>query len=130
MKKALYISLFALVLVLVAAIGWQAIPTATPIAESDTVAPKEVPVGEYYVQVGGFTGLLGVFDDDGTITSTDARMVLQVCVGKYGDEGDIGVEGLIEYEFRLADVDQDDEITTTDARLILQYYAGKITEWP
>ncbi|MBO5797663.1 MAG: hypothetical protein J6R77_04875, partial [Clostridia bacterium] len=130
MKKAVYILMFSLVLVLVAVIGWQTIPTATPIAGSDIVEPKAVPVGEYYVQVGSFTGLLGDFDDDGDITSTDARMVLQVCVGKYGDEGDVGVTGLLEYEFRLADVDQDDQVTTTDARLILQASVGKIEEFP
>ena len=130
MKRYVLVLTFSLILVLVAVIGLQTRPAPAPIAGSDTVAPKGVPVGEYYVQVGSFTGLLGDFDDDGDITTTDARLILQAVVGKYGDEGDIGVDGLLEYEVRLADVDQDDAVTTTDARLILQAVVGKLTEFP
>ena len=63
----------------------------------------------------------GDVDDDGTITSTDARLALQLYAGK------IGAEGL---DAAMADVDGDGIITSTDARLVLQYYAGKIDRYP
>ena len=69
----------------------------------------------------GGTHLAGDVDGDGSITSTDARLVLQYYAGKItADDLDISA----------ANVDGDNEITSTDARLILQYYAGKITAWP
>ena len=85
MKKYVCTLILSLALVLVALIGLQSRPEIAPLAESDTVQPKSVPVGEYYVQVGSFTGLLGDFDDDGDITTTDARLILQAVVGKYGE---------------------------------------------
>ena len=61
-------------------------------------------------------------DGDGSITSTDARLVLQLAVEKIS-ESDLKVP-------EAADVDGDGSITSTDARLILQYAVGKITAWP
>ena len=85
-------------------------------------APLETAAADYYFK--------GDFDGDGEITTSDARMVLQACVGKYGDDGDIGVDFLLPYEFNAANVDGDTEVTTTDARLILQYVVGKIPNFP
>ena len=65
---------------------------------------------------------VGDADGDGEITSTDARLVLQLAAGKIG-ENDLVIP-------EAAEVDHDGDITSTDARLILQYAAGKITEWP
>ena len=66
-------------------------------------------------------GQWGDVDEDGEITSTDARLVLQHYAGKIGDE-DMNID--------WADVDADGEITSTDARLILQKYAGKVETFP
>lgn len=63
----------------------------------------------------------GDVDGDCTVTSTDARLVLQYAVGKVTEE-DLNVA--------LADVDSDGEITSTDARLILQKAVGKIDTFP
>jgi hypothetical protein len=65
--------------------------------------------------------LLGDADGDRLITSTDARMTLQVYAGKIGAD---------KINADLADVDGDGEITSTDARMILQKYAGKIDKFP
>ena len=65
--------------------------------------------------------LLGDADGVDGITSTDARLVLQYCVGKIKAE-DLYLEA--------ADVDGNGEVTSTDARLILQYCVGKIKNWP
>ena len=67
------------------------------------------------------TGLLGDVDEDGSITSTDARLTLQFYAGKIGEE---------DLDISVADVDGDGSITSTDARLILQKYAGKIDKFP
>ncbi|MBO5797051.1 MAG: FIVAR domain-containing protein, partial [Clostridia bacterium] len=64
---------------------------------------------------------MGDVDEDGIITSTDARLTLQYYAEKIGDD---------DLNTAVADVDRDYSVTSTDARLILQYYAGKITEWP
>lgn len=57
----------------------------------------------------------GDADGDGKITTTDARLVLEGCVGKrYVDP-------------QRLDVDWDGEVTTTDARILLQYCVGKRT---
>ena len=61
--------------------------------------------------------LWGDADDDGKVTSTDARLTLQVAADK------IGLDGL---NSKMMNVDGDDAITTTDARLILQCAAEKI----
>ena len=64
------------------------------------------------------TVLLGDVDGDGRITSTDARLVLQLSVNKIR-ETDLTVPA-------AADVDKDGKVTSTDARLILQFSVGKI----
>ena len=66
--------------------------------------------------------VLGDADGDGEITSTDARLTLQLSVGKIGEEE--------VFNALLLDVDGDGKVTSTDARLILQYAVGKIGEWP
>ena len=66
--------------------------------------------------------IIGDADGDGNVTSTDARLALQLSVGKIG-EGDIADPDAV-------DADHDGKITSTDARMILQYSVGKITEWP
>ena len=64
---------------------------------------------------------LGDVDSDNSITSTDARLVLQYYAGKiYAESLNVAV----------ADVDGDGQVTSTDARLILQLYAGKIEKFP
>ena len=63
----------------------------------------------------------GDVDGDGSITSTDARLVLQYYAKKI-TEADL--------DLSAADVDGDKAITSTDARLILQKYAGKIEKFP
>ena len=65
--------------------------------------------------------IMGDVDGDGEITSTDARLVLQLYAKKI-TEADLDVN--------VADVDGDKEITSTDARLILQLYAKKIDAFP
>ena len=65
--------------------------------------------------------LPGDVDGDGTITSTDARLVLQYYAGKVNETA---------LNIAVADVDSDGAITSTDARLILQMYAGKINSFP
>ena len=64
----------------------------------------------------------GDADGDGHITSTDARLALQLSVGKIGEEDIPHPEVL--------DVDGSGDVTSTDARLILQKSVGKIPEWP
>lgn len=64
----------------------------------------------------------GDVDGSGAITSTDARLVLQLSVGKIGEDN-IDVPA-------AADVDGDNSITSTDARLILQKSVGKIDAFP
>ena len=81
--------------------------------------------------------MLGDVDGDGAITSSDARLLLQLYTGKIlmspTGEWDFSFEnsGVDFSTFAItADVDRDTVLTTTDARLILQYAVGKITEWP
>lgn len=71
--------------------------------------------------------LLGDISDNGKLDTTDARRILQVSAGVYGDDKNLGVDDLLEYKFLTADVDQNDKVNTTDARLILQYTAGLFT---
>ena len=54
----------------------------------------------------------GDVDNDWTITTTDARIVLQCAVGKIETRS-------------LGDVDGDGKVTTTDARMILQAAVGE-----
>ncbi len=64
---------------------------------------------------------MGDVNEDGDINSTDARLVLQYCVGKIGDS---------EMNAEAANVDGDYSVTSSDARLILQYSVGKISAFP
>ena len=66
--------------------------------------------------------LKGDADGDGKITSTDARLALQLSVDKI-KETDVTDSSAL-------DVDGDGKVTSTDARLILQYSVGKIKDWP
>lgn len=75
----------------------------------------------YTVDVYAVQILWGDVDGDGKITSTDARLTLQVYAGKISGDS---------LNTAAADVDGDNKITSTDARLILQYYAGKIKSFP
>ena len=67
------------------------------------------------------TALIGDVNVDGTVDTTDARLVLQHAVGK---------SVLKEEEQMMADVNGDGWVNTTDARLILQYAVGKIEAFP
>ncbi len=67
------------------------------------------------------TATFGDVDENNKIDSTDARLVLQLAVGK------IAPESLCS---EAADVDGNNKIDSTDARLILQYAVGKIDEFP
>ncbi len=60
--------------------------------------------------------MAGDVDGDGTLTSTDARLVLQAAVGK---------AALSEKQNVTADVNRDGVIDSTDAREILQRAVGK-----
>ena len=66
--------------------------------------------------------ITGDVDGDGKVTSTDARLTLQLSVNKIR-ESDLTVPA-------AADADHDGKVTSTDARLILQYSVGKIKDWP
>jgi hypothetical protein len=62
----------------------------------------------------------GDIDGSGTVTTDDARMVLQAALGKIS---------LTEIQEIAADVYMDYTVTTDDARLILQYALGKIARF-
>ncbi|MBO5797666.1 MAG: dockerin type I repeat-containing protein [Clostridia bacterium] len=62
--------------------------------------------------------MTGDVDEDSTITSTDARLILQHVVGKIPKDA---------LNITLADVDGDGDVTSTDARLALQFFAEKET---
>ena len=64
----------------------------------------------------------GDVDGDGKVTSTDARLTLQLSVGKIRETD---VENPA-----AADVDGQEGVTSTDARLILQKSVGKIDKFP
>ena len=64
----------------------------------------------------------GDVDSDGKVTSTDARLTLQLSVGKIRETD---VENPA-----AADVDGQEGVTSTDARLILQKSVGKIDKFP
>lgn len=63
---------------------------------------------------------LGDLDGDGSLTSTDARLVAYHALKK---ESPIPLE-----DPALADVDGDGKVTISDARVLLQYYDGSIKE--
>ena len=97
-------------------------PTAT---ETGRTAGVWCTVCEEYVEGGEVipklsAALLGNVNGDKQINSTDARLVLQLAVGKI-QPSDIDVT--------VADVDGNGKVNSTDARLILQYAVGKITEF-
>lgn len=64
---------------------------------------------------------LGDTDQNGTVNTTDARLVLQFAAEM------IELDPLVQ---TVSDVNADDITNTTDARLILQYAAGVITLFP
>lgn len=64
----------------------------------------------------------GDVDGESGVTSTDARLTLQVSVGK--------LPGAALRFVYAADVDGDGSVTSTDARLILQYSVKKIDSFP
>ena len=68
----------------------------------------------------GETLPMGDVDRDGTVTTTDARLVLQRSVEKIDDNS---------LDMRVADVDGDGAVTSTDARMILQKSVGKLQEF-
>ena len=76
-----------------------------------------IPLGTVVAE----TGLLGDVDGNGTVDSTDARLVLQYAVGKIGETA---------ITMTAADVNGDNAVDSTDARLILQYAVKKIGEFP
>ena len=128
MKKTLILLCLSLVLLGAAIFGLSLREKPQTIAGSDTVEKANTVVGEYYIQSGSTIMLLGDIDDDGKLTTTDARLVLQIAAHKY--LGEFGEESLLKYEFLTADVDQNDKINTTDARLLLQAAAKKLKEFP
>jgi len=60
---------------------------------------------------------LGDVSGDGTVDTTDARMILQSIVGKLQ---------LSDNQKTLADVNKDNKIDTADARIVLQVIVGKL----
>ena len=89
--------------------GQNLVSDATPIEATGTIKVDPTAAAQ------------GNVDGDETITSTDARLVLQYAAGK------IDMTAL---NMHTADVDGDGDITSTDARLILQHTAGKISGFP
>ena len=67
-------------------------------------------------------GTWGDVDGDGKVTSTDARLVLQLSVNK--------IRETALKNPAVADVDGDGKVSSTDARLILQYSVKKIDQFP
>ena len=84
-------------------------------------ADVDAAVAALQKAIDGAAKTAGDVDGDGEITSTDARLVLQLYAKKI-TEADLDAS--------VADVDGDKEITSTDARLILQLYAKKIDKFP
>ncbi len=71
--------------------------------------------------VGERLTVAGNVDGNGTIDSTDARLVLQLAVGKIDADA---------IDQAAADVDGNGKVDSTDARLILQFAVGKIQKFP
>lgn len=63
----------------------------------------------------------GDVDNDGYVTTADARIVLMVVAGIYG-------KTLAGVDFAAADMDNDGKITTKDARTVLKTAAGQLSE--
>ncbi len=77
-----------------------------------TVAPTSaIEINRYY----------GDVDNDGYVTTADARILLMITAGIY----DKSLAGM---DFVAADLDNDGEISTQDARLCLRTAAGHIAE--
>jgi len=98
----------------------------TAIADPGEAAKTEtdMQVDYFYVtrsEESTFPLTLGDVDGNGTVNSTDARLVLQYAVKKIGSTAlDLG----------SADVNGDGKVDSTDARLVLQYAVKKITKFP
>ena len=77
-----------------------------------TIAPTSaIQINRYY----------GDVDNDGYVTTSDARILLMISAGIYN-------RTLAGMDFVAADLENDGEITTTDARLCLKTAAGHIAE--
>ncbi len=63
----------------------------------------------------------GDIDNDGYVTTDDARIALLVAAGIYENE----LRGI---DFAAADIDEDADVSTQDARTILKIAAGQIRE--
>ncbi len=63
----------------------------------------------------------GDVDNDGYVTTIDARIVLMSVAGIYE-------KTLVGLDYESADLDDDGKITTVDARLVLQTAAGQLEE--
>ncbi len=63
----------------------------------------------------------GDVDNDGFVTTVDARIVLMIVAGIYD-------KTLIGADFAAADMDNDGKITTLDARMVLKTAAGQLQE--
>lgn len=63
----------------------------------------------------------GDVDNDGYVTTMDARIVLMIVAGIYG-------KTLAGVDFAAADIDNDGRITTNDARSVLKTAAGQLSE--
>ncbi len=112
-------------------------PSVAMVNENGTVTAMKVGTAQITAQVGGITatctviveksafsgagGLLGDVNGNGTVDSTDARLVLQYAVKKIGDSA---------LNVALADVNGSGKVDSTDARLILQYAVKKINTFP
>ncbi len=63
----------------------------------------------------------GDVDANGSVDSSDARLVLQAAVGKFTAQEDT---------FLAADVDGSEQLDSSDARYILQFSVSKLAEFP
>ena len=88
-------------------------------ADADTITFEAAAGETYAVQAAG--GAPGDVNFDGSVDSSDARLVLQAAVNKIT---------LSTAQQQAANVSGDDSVDSTDARLILQFAVNKITEFP
>lgn len=94
--------------------------TVDPIAKTVTVTLEHFSTYAI-VKSDAPLSVLGDVDGDGSINSTDARLILQYYAKKINES---------QLNIAVADVDGDGSINSTDARLILQLYAKKISKFP
>lgn len=88
-------------------------PDVIPVTLNDI--SEEIESYTLYVERGSLLREMGDVDEDGTVSSADARIVLRASVG---------LEELSRWNLPYANADCDDSVSSADARLILRYSVG------